>query len=71
MEVKSSRESLAAIPAHMPHAIHRIAERDGEPIARVVKRLLLTGLAAEGEPVVRPKRVFSRIDNCITADVAL
>ena len=65
MEVKSSRDTLAAIPAHMARAIHRIAQRDGISVATVVKRLSQDALAAEGElaltPKPKPKRVFERI----------
>jgi hypothetical protein len=69
MEVKSSRDTLAAIPAHMARAIHRIAQRDGIHVATVVKRLLRDASAAEGEIELPPRpigndpiKVFSRID---------
>jgi hypothetical protein len=49
MEVVSSRDTLAAIPARMARAIRCIAEREGIPVAAFVKRLLQDALAAEGE----------------------
>jgi hypothetical protein len=49
MEVKSSRETLAAIPAHMARAIRHLAEREGVSAAGVIKRLLRAALVAEGE----------------------
>jgi hypothetical protein len=56
MKVVSHRATLLpAVPAAMARAIRHIADRDGEPVARVVKRLLLAGLAAEGELPPRPK----------------
>jgi hypothetical protein len=66
MEVKSSRDTLAAIPAHMARAIRRIAERERIPAAAVIKRMLRQALIAEGE-LPRPSGndpvpIFTRID---------
>jgi hypothetical protein len=44
MEVKSSRDTLAVIPAVMARAIHAIAEREGTSAAAVIKRMLPGGL---------------------------
>jgi hypothetical protein len=66
MEVKSSRDTLAAIPAYMARSIRHLAEREGISAARVIKRLLRAALVAEGEmprPIGNdPVKVFSRID---------
>jgi hypothetical protein len=68
MQIVSHHEVLSpAIPRTLTRAIHRIAQRDGIPVATVVKRLLQDALAAEGElelmprPKPKPKRVFERI----------
>jgi hypothetical protein len=66
MQIVSHHEVLSpAIPRTLTRAIHRIAQRDGIPVATVVKRLLQDALAAEGElelmPRPKPKRVFERI----------
>jgi hypothetical protein len=74
MEVVSSRDTLAAIPARMARAIRCIAEREGIPVAAFVKRLLQDALAAEGEielttrPRPKPKSVFSRIVTGVVDD---
>ena len=73
MEVKSSRGTLATIPAHMARAIRCIAEREGSSPAAVIKRMLRAALVAEGElprPAGNdPVRVFSRI-NTGSADLS-
>jgi hypothetical protein len=70
MKVINSRDTLAAIPAHMARAIRRIA-------GGVIKRLLRAALVAEGElePTPRPigndlVKVFGRIDTGAIDDVA-
>jgi hypothetical protein len=66
MEVVSSRDTLAAIPAVVARAIRAIAEREGVSPAVVIKRLLTDGLVAEGElprPAGNdPVPVFTRIN---------
>ena len=73
MKIVSSRDTLAAIPAHMARAIRRVAEREGISPAAVIKRMLWAALVAEGElprPAGNdPVRVFSRI-NTGSADVS-
>ena len=66
MEVKSSRDTLAVIPAHWARAIRCIAEREEISAAAVIKRMLRQALIAEGE-LPRPSGndpvpIFTRID---------
>jgi hypothetical protein len=67
MQIISHHEVLSpAIPRTLARAIRRVAQRDGIPVATVVKRLLQDALAAEGEmPGPRgndPVPIFTRID---------
>jgi hypothetical protein len=67
MQIISHHEVLSpAIPRTLARAIRRVAQRDGIPVATVVKRLLQDALAAEGEmPGPRgndPVLIFTRID---------
>jgi hypothetical protein len=68
MKVTSHHQDFPVLPRTLARAIEDFADREGLTLSQALKRLILAGLAAEGEPIARPKRIFSRIDTGIIAD---